>query len=403
MGIFEIFRPKMRSEPIPTIDPVKVQEAYTRYFEDWTTDCSTPRGYKTLAEVPEIKSAIEKIAEVVSTMTIHLMENRENGDVRIKNELSKMIDVRPNRYMSKQLFISWIVQEMLLEGNAVAVPRTYKGYLQNIEPLTNDKYRFRLLKKGYEIFTNDEKTINADSLLHFRFNPKMDDPYFGQSQEVILVDLIDDLYQANSTVKDFMTSKMMPNVIIKVDALADELKTEEGRNVIENRYIKRSKAGQPWIIPGGLIEVQQVKPLTLNDIAIHDSIKINKQTAASIVGVPAFLLGVGEFDREEYNHFIRNKVSVICKAIESELTEKLLLDPKWYFRFNKKSMINYDLETLGGMYSDLFTKGIVTGNEVRDVLGLSPLSELDELIVLENYIPVNKIGDQKKLGGEEVE
>lgn len=363
-------------------------------------------GYTSLSKSPEIISAVTKIASMISSMTIHLMANTENGDVRIKNALSRKIDIEPYRFGTRQTFIHAIVRNMLLDGdgNSFALPITKNGLIDDIVPLPPGMVSMIPDGYGYSVSVAGDK-MDPSEILHFVCNPDPLYPWKGTGFRVALRDVANNLKQASATEKGFMESKWKPSIIVKVDAMADAFSGKEGRRKLLDEYIATSEAGEPWLIPAEQFSVEQVKPLSLSDLAISDMVQINKRTVASILGVPPFVLGVGEFNRGAWNNFIDATVMPIVRGIEQELTKKLLYSESMYFKFNPRSLYSYSMENLAKVGDDQYVRGIMTGNEVRDWLGMTPKEGLDELVILENYIPLGNIGDQKKLmqnGGEKI-
>lgn len=362
------------------------------------------QGYTRLSENPEIMSAVNKIADLVSSMTIHLMENVENGDIRVKNELSKKIDIYPNRYMTRKTFIAWIVRTMLLEGdgNCIIIPRTQNGLLDELVPVRPGSYSLLPDGYGYKVLIQGA-AYDPGEVIHTVINPDPDHPWRGCGYRVPLKEVAKTLKQATTTKAGFMESKWKPSIIVKVDGLAEELSSREGRKKLLEQYVETSDAGEPWLIPADLLDVKEVRPLSLTDIALPESVRLDKRTVASILDVPSFFVGEGEFKEAEWNNFISTRIKGICAVIEQEFTRKLLISPKWYFRMNMRSLYAYDIEKIKNVGCDTYTRGILSGNEVRDWLGYSPREGLDELIILENYIPQGMIGEQKKLiqGGDD--
>ena len=365
----------------------------------WLNDggiCCT--GYTSLDKNPEIMAGCRKIASLIGAVTIYLMNNTEDGDKRITNELSRKIDIDPMPNMTRSTWMEGIIMNMLLygKGNAVVVPHTWEGLLQSLEPISASRVSF--VPVGYRDYrvTIDGKERSSDSVLHFVFNPDKTYLWKGQGVTTCLKDLADTLKQAATTKKVFMRSEYKPSLIVKVDAMIEEFSTPEGRQKIIDDYVKPAKEGQPWLIPADQLSVEQVKPLSLADLAINDAVMLDKKMVAAILGVPPYLVGAGEYNRDEWNAFIQSTIMTICKSIASEMTKKLIIKPEWYLQFNVWSLIDYDLKTVSDVLLSGSDRGYVNGDEWRDRMHMSPAG-LKEYRILENYIPFDMSGKQKKL------
>jgi len=362
-------------------------------------------GYTRLSDNPDVLIAVDKIADLVSNMTIHLMENTADGDRRLTNELSRKIDIEPHANMTRKGWIYKIVSDLLLHGDGNSVVHIgvdpITTLIDDLTPLQMQAVGYEDTQDGYLINYNG-LTYTPDEVVHFVINPNPNFPYKGRGYRVALCEIVKNLTQATKTKNNFMSGKYMPSLIISVDAMTEELSNKEGRDSIMEKYFDETEGGKPWIIPADLIKVEQVKPLSLKDIAINEGVEIDKKTVAGLMGVPAFFLGVGSVNKEEYNNFINTRIFSIGQIISQTLTRDLIYSPNWFFRLNPRSLYSYDLTEMVTAGSQLVDRNAMRRNELRNWIGLDPDSEMNELIVLENYIPASSIGQQNKLkGGDE--
>lgn len=357
---------------------------------------AAPPGYHRLTDAPEVAAAVWRIGASIAALPIQLWENGKNGDTRIRDNLARKLDVEPWALATRSVWMGWIVSTLCTKGEAFVLPRTSSGYLIDLPPMPGAVSQ--AVGPGYEVSWNGQ-TFAPDEVLHFRLRPDPEKPWKGLSPAVQLDQIVSSLLQAEETKTAYMSSEYKPPLIVAVNTdspLSDKVEREA---FLKNYF--DAEPGTPWVIPADLMNVSQVKPLSLNDLAIRDGVELDKKTVASIFGVPGFLVGVGSYSRDEFNTYVSDVLLPICKGIAQELTAKLIGSPGRYVKFNTRSLYSYSLGELAEIADEQYVRGLMTGNEARDWLGLAPMDGLDELVMLENYIPASAIGQQKKLNQEE--
>lgn len=394
MSLFDLFRRGKTGNDIK--NKRSVVFASSSLFDEMCDSGS----FTPVTKIPEVVTLAYRIASILASGTIYLMNAKPEGDERIINELSRLFDIQPEVNMTRTEWMQAVVMNLLLygNGNSVVVPHTERGLITGLEPISADRVSFRAKpgsRRDYEILI-DGKARSADSVVHFRDNPDPTYMWKGQGILTSLKLVLDNLAQGQKTENGFLKSEYKPSVIIRVDSDAGELATPAGRQKIINDYIKTAKAGEPWMIPSDMFDVAQVKPMSISDLAINESLTLNKKAVAAMFGAPAFMLGVGEYNSKEWNTFIQTRIMGLAKSLMQELTNKLIIKPEWYLQMNVWSFLDYDLKTVSDVLLAGSDRGYVNGDEWRDRMNMSPAG-LKEYRVLENYIPWDMAGQQKKL------
>lgn len=369
-------------------------------LQRYDSESSFPTGYVSLADCPEVGTGIMRVAQMVSMMSIRLKRNGDNGDIREHNGLERLIDIEPTGGLyPRQMWIHSIVEDMLRHGNAYVMPITKGGLIDEVRKLAYDDVSVTHHKYDYDISVNGH-CVERSEVLNFPYNPDPAKPWKGRGL-MVLPSVAKALVQSRETANG-LRENPVPPIIVKVNGLIKELQDDDGRDKLEKRYLTRKRKGAPWIVPGEAIDVKELKPLSIKDLAIPEAMALDTRLVAAIVGVTPYMLGIGNFDRNAHNNMVATTLPPITQVIEQVLTAGILRMNDLHFTLDYMKLISYDPENIRAYMFDGKDRGIFNVNECRAVLGYEPIPGGDEYTALENYIPIDQLSKQKKIkGGEE--
>lgn len=371
-------------------------------------------------------ACLKVLMEAIGKLPLKIQQYTPDKGIRIAREHAyyRMLNERPNRYMTASSFWSTCEQFRDHEGNSYAWidtrdpkhpqlwhldPTNVQVYYDNACILADvaDVYYRYTIGKDTVVFTSEE-------VLHFKSHYTKDGITGVSVREQLSATLQGNIKAQdfiNKTIESGMTAKSVLNYTgslndANVQALVKEV-TKYAKGEMKDKGIEN-------IIPMPVGFSLQPLNLKLADSQFLELRQYSALQIASAFGVKPYQ--VGDYTKSSYASaeaqqlsFLVDTLLFIVKQYEEELTYKLLTDEEvangYHIKFNVGVMLRADQKTQLESLRSAVSGFLMTPNEAREKLDLPAKEGGDQLIGNGSTIPITEVGAQwqQKANTEEPE
>ena len=354
------------------------------------------------------------LSEAIGKLPLKVQQYTPDRGIRVAREHQyyRMLNERPNRYMSASVFWAFIELCRNHFGNGYALIDTSDPNHPQLWPLNPEYMRVyyddarrldEVVDVYYQYSTKDGNVVlGSEEVLHFKsFNTV--DGLVGISVREQLLSTIQGNVKAQALLNRMYDNGMTAKAVLNYTG---SLNDDNVKTLIENvkEYIRDGdkNAAEALIpMPVGM----SLTPLNLK-LADSQFIEIKQYTAlqiASAFGVKPYQ--VGDYTKSSYASaeaqqlsFLVDTLLYIVKHYEEEIGYKLLSDDEekdgYHVKFNTAVLLRADLKTQIDALSTAVNSFLYTPNEAREFLDKPAVEGGDRLLGNGASIPVEITGAQ---------
>jgi HK97 family phage portal protein len=355
------------------------------------------------------RAAVDAIArnaaKLKPTHVITIAGQRKDGD----SQFNRILQVRPNPYMTAYDMIYKLVTHYYLYNNAFAyLQKDDKGYLTGIYPLrplnmeyitdpTGELYcKFYFMGgKEFTLLYTEVFTIRR----HFNSNDLL-----GDTNTAILATL-DLAHTQNEGLQSSIKANATIRGILKYNQVLSPDKLKQEKEAFINDYLTVSNSGGIAAIDSKAEYI----PLELKPVAIDDKqLQAVKQKIYDYLGISVNIVN-STYNEDEWAAFYESVIEPLAVQFSLELTDKLFTAREQAFgnsillEANRLQFASNTTKT--SILKELMPLGLFTINQALEILNLPAVEDGDRRIQTLNVASTD-IVDQYQLkgkGGKEVE
>lgn len=332
-------------------------------------------------KIPEVKCAIEKIADIFSSVDIFNERVDKNGNIQyLEDSTMRVLKYKPNPLQNATQFYKNVITKLLLDNNVFIEPVfDMSGNLKALYPLPTRNFQLSMDNNDknayvqfYDAYKNPQEKYNLNDIIYLnRFNT------LSGGQQSNDMGLYEKVLQSLS---EKIVNDASPN---KPRALL------QSNQVGEGQLKDRDKKGATETLKASFAEnVQGIayldKKWVITPINWQEN-DVNKELMAFIVNLVYNYFSINEniinnrASEIEMAMFVKTTIKPLAKQFSQEFTNKLFTENEYYFgrriEFDYNPLLVTTLQSEATIAQINIRNGIWSIDEARERIGYEPLPD----------------------------
>lgn len=356
-----------------------------------------------------VRSCIHTIATHAAKLKPHHLAS---GGATIQSQILRLLSYRPNPHMNTYDFIYRTVSQLYSTNNAYIYLQYQAGKLVGFYPINYSSTELKEYEGemylSFSFQTGKRVTLPYSELIHLRRHFNRHD-LFGEEALKPLHSSLNVLDTANQGIVNAIKNSARIRGFLKFTQTLRPEDIRKQKDDFVNDYLSVNNDGGI----AALDAKADFVPLKLDSVMADE-----KQTSSAKDNVYRYFnvnekIITSNYTEDEYNAFYSSVIEPIAIQMSLEFTSKIFTEREKGFGnqilFSAERLAFANNTTKANLINTLLPLGIISINEARTILELSPIEDGDRHLVSLNYVDLSKaneyqLGEDDALkGGEEDE
>ena len=371
MAIFDLFRRKQVAAPVQ-------KEERSLSFGLGYNSISSYQASQSM-RLSAVYAAVNMISNSVALLPIKVISEVDGKTIEVDHPLISVLNLNPNNRHNHFNWMKLLIESTILKGNGYAlITRDEKLNVKSLDLLNPDAVQPMIQKDGSVkyLVSGLKKAVDAVNMIHLYLH--VDDTFKGISVLKYADMTLNGAFDAEKHSDNFFKSGAGLMGVLKASA---PLTNDQKKQIAESweKSIKQSMGGGVAIIPQGL-DFQSIS-ISPEDSQLLESRQYGVVEIARFFGVsPVKLFDLSHVSYstlEQTNlSYLQDTILPYTKLIIDEFNRKLFKPSEFGkigIEFDYSVLLSSDKKTEAEYYKSLLVNGVMSINDVRGKLGMSPI------------------------------